>query len=193
MNQEEKLAQIVDCEGYNYSTRKQALDKIKDKRLLNRLAETVSDVWIRLESAALSKNRHVLKELVNHSNEQIQLEAAIELNDQEALSVIVIKSGEPLHRDIALNYITDKRILKKIIKQSKMGKEKAITAIRLGDRRITKKIMSEIEDEELKLRMAQSINDINILSEISSNATDKRIRQLAGDWVYGFKPESDID
>ena len=193
MNQEEKLAQIVDCEEYDYSTRKQALDKIRDKQLLSRLAETVPDAWIRLESAVLSKNRHVLKQLENHSNEQIRLEAAIELNDQKALSAIVIRSDQSLHRDIALNYITDKRILKKIIKHSKMGKEKAITAIRLGDRRITKMIMSEIEDEELKLRMAQSINDINILSEISLNATDGRIRQLAGDWIFGFKPESDID
>jgi hypothetical protein len=134
-----------------------------------------------------------LKELLYHPDEQIQLEAAIELNDQEALSNIVLKSKDTLHRDIALNYITNKSILEKIAKGSKMEKDKVFTAIRLGDRNLTKQMIADVEDEELKFRMAQSVNDLNILYEISSSASDSRIRQLADDWLLGLKPEDDID
>lgn len=193
MNHEEKLAQIVASDDNNYSKRKNALDSLKDKQLLNQLAENASDEWIRLESAIMCNNYHVLKELLNHPDEQVQLEAAIELNDQEALSEIVLKSRDSLNRDIALNYITDKPTLEKIVKLSTMEKEKVNTAIRLGNRSLTKKMIAGIEDEELRFRMAQSVNDLNVLYEISSSATDSRLRQLADDWLFGLKPDSDID
>lgn len=193
MNQEEKLARIVASDDNTYSTRKLALDYMKDKKLIDQLAENANDGWIRLESAIICNNYHVMKELLNHPDEQIQLEAAIELNDQEALSNIVLKSKDTLHRDIALNYITNKSILEKIAKGSKMEKDKVFTAIRLGDRNLTKQMIADVEDEELKFRMAQSVNDLNILYEISSSASDSRIRQLADDWLLGLKPDDDID
>jgi hypothetical protein len=60
MNKDEKLAQIASDNAASYASRKDALDDIRDKRLINRLAETANDDWIRLESAIISKNRKVL-------------------------------------------------------------------------------------------------------------------------------------
>lgn len=193
MNEEEKLAQIADNENNPYSASKKALESMKDARQKNWLADFADDDWIRLESAILGKNRRVLKELAKSNNEAIKLEAAIEINDEETLSHIVLGGKEPVHRNVALNNITDKQILETIIEQSTMEKEKVRTALRLGNRNTTKMLLNEIQDEELRFRMAQSVNDINVLNEISSHAEDTRIRQLADDWVYGLQPESDID
>jgi hypothetical protein len=193
LNRDEKLARIASDDNESYVNRKKALDAIEDKYLISQLAETVHDEWIRLESAVLSNNREVLKTLINHQDEAIQLESAIELNNQKYLAHIVLHSKDLLHRDIALNYITKKDILRELVTRCIFEKDKVEAALRLRDHDVIKKIIPEIENEELKLRLAETINDLKVIAEISRKANDSRIRQLAGEWVSGFKPESDID
>ena len=69
MSRDEKLAQIAANDTESYITRKQALDDIHDKHLIDFLAENAKDEWIRLESAIQSKNKRILGELARHKNE----------------------------------------------------------------------------------------------------------------------------
>ncbi len=190
MSRDEELAQIAANDTQNYSIRKQALDDIKDKHLLNYLAKNAKDDWIRLESAIQTKNSGILKELTKHTDERIRLEAAIELNDQEVLAGIVINSGEDLHRDIALNYITSKDQLRTIVEKSTREQEKAEAAVRLGDKEVCKSLVAEIKNEDILLRMAKFINDYTLFAEISGKTTNSRIKKIAGEGLEELKPGS---
>ncbi len=190
MSRDEELAQIAANDTENYCIRKQALDDIKDKHLLNYLAKNAKDDWIRLESAIQMKNFGILKELTKHTDERIRLEAAIELNDQEVLTGIVINSSEGLHRDIALNYITSKDQLRTIVEKSTREQEKVEAAVRLGDKEVCKSLVTEIKNEDILLRMAKFINDYTMFAEISDMTTDSRIKKIADEGLEELKPGS---
>lgn len=193
LSKNEKLVQIATDANKTYGMRKMALDILNDERLVNQVAENAADGWIRLESAALCNNRRILQELLNHDEEGIRLEAAIELNDQATLARIVLFGTESYHRRLALHYITNKLLLRSILKRCNDEKEKVETALRLGDPGLSKSMITTVRNEELKLRMAESVHDLGTLSEISGNANDRRVRQFAHEWISGLKPDSDID
>ncbi len=195
MSRDEKLAQIAVNDIENYGTRRQALDDIKDRHIIDYLAENAKDEWIRLESAIQTKNTRILKELTKHSDERIRLEAAIELSDQETLAEMVIDSKDDLHRDIALNYINSKDQLRTIAEKSIREHEKVEAAIRSGDKELCKRLVADIKNEELLFRIAQVINDHDLISEISNKTSDVRVKKIANEWLDEFNPEtaSDID
>ena len=193
MSRDEELAQIAANDTEQYITRKQAFDDIKDKNVLNYLAKNAKDDWIRLESAIQTDNFRILKELSENSDERIQLEASIELNDQDKLLAIVVNSNEGLHRDVALKHITSKKHLRNIIDESPREEEKVKAAIRLGDKEVCKALVTEVKNEDLLLNMARSINDSELFAEISHNTSDSRIREIAENWLEDYKTGVGID
>ena len=190
MSRDEKLAQIAANDTESYITRKQALDDIHDKHLIDFLAENAKDEWIRLESAIQSKNKRILGELARHKNESIRLEASIELGNQEALAEIVINANDDLSREIAFNYITDKEQLRQIAEKSPREQDRVEAAIRLGDHELCKLLIEELTDSNLLFRMARFINDYKLIEEISGKVSDTRLKKITGEWLEDLKPGS---
>jgi hypothetical protein len=193
MKRDDKLAQMAGQTDAKYSVRKKALDDIKDKNIVRQLAEDAQDEWIKLEAAIISQNKKVLEVLKHHSDERICLESAIELNDQAILTKIVLQSGETLHRDIALNYITKKEYLLEIIEHSTRDNDKVEAALNYGDREFLKELFKCIKKEELKYRIARFTNDFELLYELFLHASDSRIRKMAEELTEVFDPEYDFD
>ena len=193
MSRDEKLAQIAANDTDNYVTRKQALDDITDRSVLDYLAKNAKDDWIRLESAIQTNNISILKELTENNDEGIRLEAAIELNDQDRLTRIVFNSKDGLHRDLALKNIISKAHLREIIDKSTSDQEKVKAAIRLGDKNVCKELVAVVNNEDLLLNMAKSLNDSGLFTEIYGKTSDSRIREIAETWLEDLKIGAGID
>lgn len=193
MSRDEKLAQIAASDTENYSIRKQALDDIQDRSILDYLAKNAKDSWIRLESAIEANNTEILKELSRHSDERIRLEAAIELDNQELLADIAVNSKDGINRDLALNYITSKNQLRSVIEKSPREQEKVKAAIRLGDKDVCKALVAEVNDVDLLLNMAKYYNYPGLFTEISGKTSDSRIKKIVDDWHEELKSGAGID
>jgi hypothetical protein len=175
-----KLADIAVNNKGDYNSRKEALDKIDDPDILNRLAKNAKDEWIQLEAAIRCNNKNILADLLkNTKDESIQLEIAIELDDQIALAEIAKNSNEYFLQDIALNHIVNKDLLNDIILNCKSNKIKVEAALKFNNMQLLRQLGRDIENEWLRFKIASFIDDKEVLRYLVSNTNDAFIKMLA--------------
>lgn len=191
MKTDKEVIDIAAGDSLSYAIRMEALDKINDESVYKYLAENAKDDWIRLEAAIRGRIRKVLRELSVNSDERICLEAAIELDDQERLADIVCTGKDEFLKEIAINYIDNKKALKEIIEKCDSERSRASAAILLGNTSVIRSLITEMKEENLKLKLAQFLSDAGIISELSKKARDKRVKYLAEEWLEDVPPGRD--
>jgi hypothetical protein len=193
MKTTEHITKLVEGSKENYSEKIRLLDSIQDDSILKHLAEHAEDDWIRLESAIKGNVISVLQVMINHPDERIGLEAAIELNDQKRLTEILLTSKDQLLCHLAANYIDDDTYLRIIIEKSERETEVVDAAIRLGDSRLNRELISKLKNEYLQLKIAQYISDFKEIARLSENAKDIGVREMALNWLLDYKLDDEFD
>ena len=181
--QENELAKIARGNLSGYTDRKIALDKIKDKNLLNDLAVNAKDEWIKLESAIKCKNTEALLELlINSDDEALRLEAALELEKENILSEIALNCEEIFHGSVAIGHVSDKKLLLKIAEHAKYNRLRAEAAMKLGDIDVIMKLIQTLTDDWVRYQLAVAINQTGILQDLARNSNNQRVKKLANEW-----------
>ena len=112
----ESLAVLIKANNTDYKVKKDALDVLTDQSVIDNIAKTAKDDWIRLEAAIKCKNNKILNEFAKyHHDQRIRLEAAIELKTEFLLCEIAKSAQDDYVQEVALNHIADKELLENIV------------------------------------------------------------------------------
>ncbi len=160
------------------------INEIDDNETLVQLGTKTNDEWIKFEIAVKCKNKSLLKGLIKHSkNYAIILEAALELKDENALSDLAITCEEEYYGSLAIGYVDNKYLLKKITEKAKKERIRVEAALKLGDINLITKLTDDIKNEWYIYQLAASINHIEKLKNLAMHAENTRIKNLSSEWL----------
>ena len=92
----------------------------------------------------------------------------------------IAKSGaEYFIQDIALNHITNKKLLLDIVLNGISNQIKVTAAFKVHDKRILKNLIGELKDDWLRFKIASFIDDRDILRDLALHADDTFIKKRA--------------
>ena len=112
----EGLAVLIKANNTEYNVKRDALEVLTDQSVIDDIAKTAKDDWIRLEAAIKCKNNKILNEFAKyHHDQRIRLEAAIELKTEFLLCEIAKSAQDDYVQEVALNHIVDKELLENVV------------------------------------------------------------------------------